>query len=181
LPKRNWDRDREYTARDFCLRNRPLSSSVVIRREVFDKAGVFDTALRSSEDRDMWIRATAAGFRFWFIHQPLCRIRRHRGNMSKHAPRMHANSSAVLRAAWRRCAVPRDDIPFWLRVFAVHYQQVATTHFDGGYRLRAFAYLALSVLHWPFFADHRAVGEPSFFRVRTLVHFLAGTLRGSHP
>ena len=125
----------------------------------------------------MWIRATSAGFRFWFLNQPLCRIRRHSGNMSKHAPRMHANSSSVLHAAWRRGAVPRGDFPFWLRVFAVHYQQVATTHFDGGYRLRAFGYLALSVLHWPFFADPGSVAEPAFFRLRTAARFLIRSLR----
>jgi hypothetical protein len=68
LPNRRWDKDGEFTTRDFCLRNRPLSSSVVIRREVFDGIGVFNTALRSSEDRDFWIRATAASFSF-LVHQ----------------------------------------------------------------------------------------------------------------
>ena len=38
-PKRVWDTDREFTVRDFCIRNRPLSSSVVVRRDVFAAVG----------------------------------------------------------------------------------------------------------------------------------------------
>jgi glycosyltransferase involved in cell wall biosynthesis len=170
-PKRVWDSDREFTVRDFCIRNRPLSSSVVVRREVFAAIGDFDTTLRSSEDRDLWIRATAQGFRFWFIHQRLCRIRRHRGNMSAHASRMRDNSRAVLVRAWQRGVVPRWDLRFWGKVFAVHYQQVATTHFEAGRKLRALGYLTESWLHWPFFANSREVHEPVLFRLRTLVHF----------
>ena len=171
-PKRVWDTDREFTVRDFCIRNRPLSSSVVVRREVFAAVGDFDTTLRSSEDRDLWIRATSRDFRFWFIHQRLCRVRRHQGNMSAHAQRMRDNSRAVLAGAWRRGVVPRWHLRFWGKVFAVHYQQVATTHFEAGQKLRAVGYLALSWLHWPFFSNSREVHEPFLFRVRTLVHFL---------
>jgi glycosyltransferase involved in cell wall biosynthesis len=178
LPNRQWDTDGEFNVRDFCLRNRPLSSSVVIRREVFDAIGGFDTELRSSEDRDLWIRATAAGFRFWFINEPLCRIRRHAGNMSKSAPRMKANSGLVLRRAWMNGAVSRWNLPLWQRAFAIHHQQVATTHFEAGYRLRAFAYLAFSVLIWPFFLNPIAVYEPPLFRVRTLFRFIQRTLSG---
>ncbi len=171
-PKRVWDTDREFTVRDFCIRNRPLSSSIMVRREVFAAIGDFDTTLRSSEDRDLWIRATARGFRFWFIHQRLCRIRRHRGNMSAHAARMRDNSRTVLLRAWREGVVPRGNLPFWGKVFAVHYQQVATTHFEAGQKIRALRYLVHSWLCWPFFVNSRAVHEPFLFRLRTLVHFL---------
>lgn len=175
-PKRNWDSHREFTSRDFCLRNRPLSSSIVIRREVFSAIGDFDPSLKSSEDRDLWIRATERGFRFWFIHDALCRIRRHGGNMSKHAPRMRKNSARVLVNAWRRGSVAPGYQPFWGQVFAVHFQQVATTHFEGGYRLRALGYLLASVVCWPFFADPGKVYEPHGFRIRTLWHFLRSTI-----
>ncbi len=62
--------DRELTARDFVLRNRPLSSSIVVRRDVFVRHGGFDTSLRSSEDRDMWIRL-AMQHRFFFLGERL--------------------------------------------------------------------------------------------------------------
>ena len=169
--KFSFEQDTELTARDFCLRNRPLSSSIVIRRAVLDTCGFFDATLRSSEDRDLWIRATAAGHRFWFLNRPLVRIRRHSGNMSSHAPRMKQNSRTVLLKAWRSNAVSRADVPFWLRVASVHFFQIALTHFDGGYRMHAFAYLAASVMFWPIYLSTARISEPRFFRLRSCANF----------
>ncbi len=164
----------ELTARDFCLRNRPLSSSVVLKGRACADSGGFDTSLRSSEDRDMWIRLTARGHRFFYIDEPLARIRRHPQNMSKNAPRMKLNSQRVLTDAWRSGAVAKLDVPFWLRAFAIHYFLVAWTHFDDGLRSLALRYWLTSVALWPFFLRPRRVFEPPFFRLRALRHFLRG-------
>jgi glycosyltransferase involved in cell wall biosynthesis len=162
----------ELTARFFCLRNRPLSSSIVVRGRACIEAGGFDTMLWSSEDRDMWIRLTARGHRFFYVDEPLARIRRHPQNMSKNAPRMKQNSQRVLTRAWQSGAVSRIDAPFWLRAFAIHYFLVSWTHFDDGLRARAFRYWLTSVLLWPFFLQPRRVFEPPLFRLRALRHFL---------
>src|SRR5258708_444396 len=66
-PRQNFLHTSELTAASFCLRNRPLSSSVVVRRDVFEECGGFDLSLRSSEDRDMWIRLTTRGHRFYYL------------------------------------------------------------------------------------------------------------------
>jgi glycosyltransferase involved in cell wall biosynthesis len=168
----HFERTGELTARDFCTRNRPLSSSVVVRKSAFTTCGTFDTSLRSSEDRDMWIRITGSGHRFDFIAEPLAVIRRHGANMSSNAPRMKANSRRVLNRAWRSGAVSRLDVPFWLRVLAVHYFQVAWTHFDDGLRARAFRYLATSIVLWPLFLHPGAIREPHLFRLRALANFI---------
>lgn len=167
----------ELTVRDFCLRNRPLSSNIVLRREVFARCGDFDPSLRSSEDRDMWIRLTAGGWRFQFLDEALARIRRHPHNMSRHAPRMKANSRRVLRKA-RAAGVVGRWSPFWLRVFSVHYYQIAWTHHDDGFRLRAFAYLAISWLLWPFFLQPARLSERPLFRARAVARFAINLLRG---
>lgn len=170
-PKVDNARDGELTTRYFITRNRPLASSIVIRKRAFADAGLFDTGLRSSEDRDMWIRLTSAGYRFWFINRPLAKIRRHTGNMSKNARRMKRNSGTVLLKAWRQRAVPRSEAGFWLRAIAVHYVQVAWTHFDEGLRLRGFQYLLTSIVIWPVFWNAAAISEPPLFRLRGLAHF----------
>lgn len=178
-PKRNLAKSGELSVRDFITRNRPLSSSVVIRRSVFDQTGLFDCSLRSSEDRDMWIRITATK-RFWYDAEPRAVIRRHGVNMSKHAVRMKENSRAVLRKAWRNRAAPHWDVGFWLQAFSVHYFQIAWTHFDAGLRARAFLYLMLSCVLWPIFAEPSRFSEPSLFRVRAFVHFCLRSLK-PHP
>jgi hypothetical protein len=144
-----------------------------LKKHVFAECGGFDTALRSSEDRDMWIRLTARGLRFFFVETPLAAIRRHPQNMSKNAPRMKQNSQCVLGRAWRSGAVSRLDAPFWLRVFAIHYFLVAWTHFDDGLRASALRYWFTSVALWPLFFRPRRVFEPPFFRLRALRHFLS--------
>ncbi len=168
---------RELTVRDFCLRNQPLSSSVVLKRRVFDECGGFDPTLRSSEDRDMWIRLTAGGHRFFLLGEPHAFIRRHPKNMSKNAVRMKQNSQRVLTRAWQRGAVARLALPFWLRALAIHFSLVAWTHFDDGLRARALLYLGTSVALWPFFLQPRRYAERPLFRLRALAHFLRGGAR----
>jgi len=163
---------RELTVRNFCLRSHPLCSSVVVKRHVFTECGGFDPTLRSSEDRDMWIRMTARGHRFFLIGEPAAYIRRHPKNMSKNAPRMKQNTQRVLGRAWKSGAVHQLDAPFWLRTFAIHYFLVSWTHFDDGFRLQALRYWLTSVALWPFFLRPSRVWEPPLFRLRALAHFL---------
>lgn len=175
-PKLSFLHQGELTVATFCLRNRPLSSSIVIRIGVFDECGNFNTLLRSSEDRDMWIRIAARGHRFFYLAEPLASIRRHPENMSKNAPRMKRNSGLVLRRAWFAGAVSRWRISFWLRAASIHYFLVAWTHFDDGLRWRAWRYLLTSVVLWPVFVRADLVAEPPLFRLRAVAQFLKRSL-----
>ena len=44
--------------------------TVVVRRECFDRAGLFDESLAASEDWDMWLR-TSVYYRFFFVDRVL--------------------------------------------------------------------------------------------------------------
>lgn len=57
-------------------------SSVVLRRQCFDKVGMFDITLPSMEDWDMWVRI-AGFYEFALIPLPLTLYRQHQSNMSK--------------------------------------------------------------------------------------------------
>ncbi len=58
----------------------PTSSiTVVVRRECFDRAGMFDESLAASEDWDMWLR-TSVYYRFFFVDRVLALIRSHDSN-----------------------------------------------------------------------------------------------------
>jgi len=167
--------DRELTARDYLMKNpAPLSSSVILKRRVFDECGWFDTALRSSEDRDMWIRVSRR-YRTMLLARPLVFIRRHPSNMSKHADRMKANTRRVLNKAREAGVVSKTNLPFWARVLAVYYFETAWTFYDEGRRAAALRYIAASLALWPFWLNAAKLNEPPLFRLRALVHFL---LRG---
>jgi len=65
------------------------TSSVVVKRQCFDKVGLFDERLLSSQDWDMWIRI-AKHFTFRAIPKPL--IKYH----ARHGPQISTNLDAVL-------------------------------------------------------------------------------------
>jgi len=70
-------------------------STVMVRKDVFDECGGFDTTLRSIEDYDMWLRI-ARSHKVAGIPEPLTRIRQHDSNMSMNIPVMLENELAVL-------------------------------------------------------------------------------------
>jgi glycosyltransferase involved in cell wall biosynthesis len=169
--------DRFFTAADILLKTRFMPSSVVARRSAFDTAGCFDTALRSSEDRDMWIRL-AAGAPIRYVDRALVRIRRHGSNMSRNADRMRQAMRHVCEKCYRAGVVPRSRAGFWLRVLAIDHFQGAWMYWDEGRAARALLHSILSLVLWPLPLDHRDLHEPRFFRLRAAARFL---LRGPFP
>jgi hypothetical protein len=159
------------TCADFIIRNRFFPSAVVARKSAFAQCGDFDTALKSSEDRDMWIRITSL-YKARYIDSPLAHIRRHGENMSRNAPRMRKNTAITLKKAWKSGAVNKLNILFWSRARAVFEYSSAWTHFGAGERGLALRYLFYSFLLWPIFFRPDLLSEKTFFRVRALRHFL---------
>ncbi len=58
------------------------TNTVMVRRECFKKAGIFDESLRIVEDRDMWLRI-AAYYKIGRLPLVLCKRRLHVSNISK--------------------------------------------------------------------------------------------------
>ncbi len=163
--------DRYFTAADILMKTRFMPSCAVVRRGCFAACGEFDTTLRSSEDRDLWIRlATLAPVRY--VDRALVRIRKHDANMSRNSDRMRANMRVVRRKAFRNRVVPRTRAGFWLRVLAMDHFQGAWMYWDDGRALRALLYAVSSLALWPLPLDHRDLHEPPFFRIRAAARFL---------
>ncbi len=57
-------------------------SSVIIRRECFEKVGYFDQTLSADSDGDMWFRMLKYGCRLGHVSIPLIKYRWHSGNLS---------------------------------------------------------------------------------------------------
>jgi len=58
------------------LEQRIMTPSIVVRRDVYEALGGFDTRLRCSEDWEMWVRAAAA-YPIWYQAEPLAMYRMH--------------------------------------------------------------------------------------------------------
>ena len=162
--------DRWWTAGEVLLQSRFMPSTAVARREAYALCGDFDTALRSSEDRDMWIRI-GTRFRIRYLGAPMVLIRKHSSNMSKHADRMRLNMRRVIGKAYAARVVAPWNVVFWLRVLSIFYFQNAWMQFDEGRYWKAVRDGAASLLLWPWFPDRRDLNEPALFRIRGLYRF----------
>ena len=73
-----------------------LTSSVMARRESFERVGLYDEALRAAEDFDLWLRLAAAGFRLEYYREILVRHRRGTKSVSSDKTMMLNSALAVL-------------------------------------------------------------------------------------
>jgi glycosyltransferase involved in cell wall biosynthesis len=168
---------REITAKDILMRTRFSPTGAVARKDVFALCGDFDTTLRSTEDRDMWIRI-AARRRIWHQGQVLVQIRKHGNNMSNHSDRMKNNMAAVIKKSHAAGVVPQSDFIFWRQVHSYWRFQTSLLYNGNRDSRRAFADLLYSLWLWPFFPDPAANGDKLFFRLRAFIRFTLTALRG---
>jgi glycosyltransferase involved in cell wall biosynthesis len=87
------------TLEDIVTRSRFSPSSAVVRADCFPQVGLFDTSLRSVEDREMWIRI-AAKYPVALVRQPLTWYRMTPGSMSKNPEKMEHFERLVLDRAF---------------------------------------------------------------------------------
>ena len=59
-----------------------IPSFALVRASLWRELGGYDETLRREEDRDLWIKALAAGARFVRVNEPAWVYRQHRGNKS---------------------------------------------------------------------------------------------------
>ncbi|MFM2081643.1 MAG: hypothetical protein RL380_334 [Verrucomicrobiota bacterium] len=163
-------RGREITGREIILKSR-FPTGGVVKRAVFAECGFYDTSLRSSEDRDIWIRISAR--RKIYLHQErMIFYRRHPNSMSRNTARMKANMARVIRKARHDQRVSRREIFYWLRVWSFYQFQGAWMYWDEKRRWPAVRDMLVSLLLWPWFPDHNELNEPTLFRLRALAWFL---------
>ena len=164
-------RPKEIFAPEILIQNQFVADAVLFRRDLALQAGGFDTTLRSSEDRDMWLRLSQH-CRLYKIAETLVRIRIHGGSMSTLAERMQANMTRVLQKSWETRVVARRRVFIWAQAYSFLFYQTAWMHYDSGERWRAFRDLLKSMLYWPFFLHPHRLNENHFFRVRSVATFL---------
>ncbi|BAB74770.1 glycosyltransferase family 2 protein [Anabaena sp. FACHB-709] len=121
-------------------------SSAMVRRICFDKVGLFDTELTSSEDRDMWIRL-AAHYHFAVVKEPLTLYRRHSQSMSKNRPKMLKNIRRVFEKTF--ATVPTELLYLRNRSYGWINLYTAWTCMDEKNYQEAIKYRRQALLHYP--------------------------------
>jgi len=164
----------EVTLQQVVIKCRFAPSSVLMRRECFERAGPFDTELKSVEDRDMWIRV-AARDRMATIHLPLTWYRETPGSMSRNAGKMEHFEKVVLERAF---SMPELRGRWLLRqkAFGLAAFSAAWMYHASGEKHVAWRRMISSFIKWPLPMGVPEVRMP-FGRLRLLVRsLLAGAL-----
>lgn len=130
------------------------ASAVLVRRGCFDKVGLFDEALRSAEDWDLWIRISRE-YHFDYVLEPLVILRVHGGNMhKKKIAAMYQAQMQVIQRAFREDAVDGSNMLLRNRSLAyVHFDAGGEYYMAGDYG-SALRHLGRSAALWPFNIRH---------------------------
>jgi hypothetical protein len=120
-------------------------NAALIRADVIDKVGLFDTRLTSEEDWDLWIRI-AEHYEMESVPRPLARYRVYPGSMSTNAARMHLNRMMVLTKYF---GPPEGDPLTWpeekRQVYAFAYRSTARQYVQQGQPDEGWRFLAPSL------------------------------------
>jgi glycosyltransferase involved in cell wall biosynthesis len=133
---------------DILLRSQFGPSSVVVRRECFERSGLFDAALRSVEDRDMWIRI-ACHYPVAKLNASLWWYRVHNASMSRVADRMVRCERQVLEKAFAQCPPLKRRRLIRLQSFSYFHRSSAYTYDAAGMRVQAAVRILWSMAVWP--------------------------------
>ena len=139
---------RPVTMRELMIRSRFGPSGVLARRECFDTVGDFDVALKSAEDRDMWIRI-ASRYPVALLGAPLWWYRLHAASMSRAAIRMEDNEMRVLHRALAMDGA-RGDLLLRGKVLSYALKSAAYRYHAIGMSGTAVNRVVRSMLWWPF-------------------------------
>lgn len=67
------------------------AQTVMLRKEMHRKVGLYDSSLRSKSDREMWARILNRGFRVGWVDEPVCLYRMHDKQMHKSKAKLAMN------------------------------------------------------------------------------------------
>src|SRR5690606_11348397 len=75
--------------------------TVMARRSALMRAGLFNEALRYTQDYEMWLRLTCFGVRFDYLPEPLTQYRFHSGMGTRRNQAAMLAECAAIQAAYR--------------------------------------------------------------------------------
>jgi glycosyltransferase involved in cell wall biosynthesis len=132
---------------DLLLGSSLATPTVVVRRECFKKVGLFDAALRTGEDWDMWLRLSAR-FRHVYVSRPLALIRKDVNIRNVSLETLESCTRRVLQRLFS-CSQTRQRYPTLAaqrrRIYAWHYWVLAKSYLRH-HRVGAFCRLGAKTL-----------------------------------
>ena len=131
------------------------TSTYLVRREVFDKVGQFDTGLKARQDWDMWIRV-AAGYEIGCVPEALVDFRDHAGPRTATNPQREIDAYRAILEKYAGLRA-RASFPVRRKAMAAYYRRMGRVHLHQAIsRPKAFGYYLASIAAWPLDFDSYA-------------------------
>lgn len=134
--------------RSLLIRNCVNTSSVMVRRDVVVKAGMFDVALKQCEDQDLWLRIAKRG-RFGYIPNDLFNYRVHDAQATFKTGEWSENGLKVIKKN-RSLVSSFSEYLAWRKGYAIRLLDAGYFFEQQGLCSKAFIYFLWSLLQWPF-------------------------------
>ncbi len=131
--------------------------TVMARREVFEKVGVFDERQNRFEDTDMW-RRISKQYKILAIEEPLCKIRYHEGNEMEHPDKIFKAlkyyTEKVLREDTLRYGF---HLRFLAAHLCAHYGLAVHNHVNPAYQQYSHHFIRLAFKYSPLWCLRRGL------------------------
>jgi glycosyltransferase involved in cell wall biosynthesis len=118
---RNFETVLPKNSRELLFGNPLHVGSVLLKREWYQKVGLFDTSLRSYEDWDYWLRLAIAGGEMESVGKIVSFYRFHTAQMTKNTQQMTEASFAVLKKVFEDPNVLQDWLPYKSKAYSHSY------------------------------------------------------------
>jgi glycosyltransferase involved in cell wall biosynthesis len=105
---RSWDPDPQKALRALLEACYVTPSTVIARREVFERTGAFDERLKLSPDWDMWLRVASGGHRIGYLPEATMSYFWHGGNLSADVRAISATAQLILVRLFSTGNLPQD-------------------------------------------------------------------------
>lgn len=102
--------------------------SILIRRECFDRVGLFDETLPTSEEVDLWYRL-ARIYRFGCIAQPLCQYRTTPNSLGQDFNKLERTLPIILQRVFSDPELPADIAALRDEVYARRYLEFSQNYY----------------------------------------------------
>jgi glycosyltransferase involved in cell wall biosynthesis len=124
--------DRRPFFRRMAVRNPVFIGACIMRREAFEKSGMFDATLCGAADWELWLRM-ATQFTFAYMTEPLAIYTRHLDNMSSNHDKMVGEFCQALEKVLQKCTLAPEDRSFIKSRLRHHLYHHAYLAYDAGH------------------------------------------------
>lgn len=141
----------QLSLKELLLENPVCTPTVMVRRDCFETAGIFDESLIRAQDWDMWFRLRIQGCQFHYIDEVLARVRIHDSNSTRDTEAGKKSLFLLLEKVRNNPALPAElrNRAFGRKFESMVYYELGKESLRWGSASHALLFLMISAIKSP--------------------------------